>query len=213
MDTKIAIALPTNRGLKPKCLQSLLVMVANKNYEIIVSTKGFNTAENRNYLAAQAVKRDCTHVLFVDDDMIYEPDTLDKLLAADKDVVGANYSVRAEVEGAHIIEYIDEHKKLRDSSEDDISAYYEANGFVGEELQKNVNRILGKIVFPCRSLGGGCMLVKTEVFKRIPQPWFGYEWYENGMVKVSNDWFFCRKLPEVWCEPSIKPIHIGSYEF
>jgi hypothetical protein len=32
MDTKIAIALPTNRGLKPKTLQSLLELVAYKNY-------------------------------------------------------------------------------------------------------------------------------------------------------------------------------------
>ena len=94
--TKIAICLPANMGVKPKTLQSLLEMVAFKShdYVILVANEGYNTAENRNLMASQAIKAECTHTLFVDADMIYEKDTLERLLAHDKDIVGAKYAIR-----------------------------------------------------------------------------------------------------------------------
>ena len=52
---------------------------------------------------------------------------------------------------------------------------------------------------------------------KVSQPHFGYKWYENGMVKMSNDWFFCEKARElgyeVWCDPTIKLGHIGDYDY
>ena len=190
MDTKIAIGLPTNRGVKPQTVLSLLNMVAHTkvDYHIIVSTKGYNTAENRNFISAQAVKNNCTHLLLTDDDMIYEPDSLDKLLEAKKDIVGAKYSVRSEVEKgveAEVIEYLD-----------------------GEDTSK---------LFRCNSIGGGLLLIKTSVFKKIEQPFFWYEIYDNGMVRMSNDWWFCRNARkfgvDIWCQPEIKPSHRGDYVF
>lgn len=186
METKIAIALPTNRGVKPKTLQSLMELVAYKrySYEIIVATEGFNTAENRTWLVAQAGKRDCTHVVFVDDDMVYEKDTLEKLLAHDKDIVGARYANRRG--SGEVIEYIGE-------------------------------RVEGDDLFECVALGGGCLLVKMEVFKKLPQPWFWYKIAQTGAVLMSNDWFFCEVARnngfKVWCDPTIKPGHIGKKEF
>jgi GT2 family glycosyltransferase len=186
METKIAIALPTNRGLKPKTLQSLMELVAYKpySYEILVATEGFNTAENRTWLVAQAGKRDCTHVFFVDDDMIYEKDTLEKLLAHDKDIVGARYANR------------------RGSGE--------VIGYLGE-------RVEGEELFECAALGGGCVLVKMDVFKKLPQPWFWYKIAPTGAVLMSHDWFFCELARnngyQVWCDPTINPGHIGKKEF
>lgn len=185
---KICIALPTNRGLRPKCLQSVLEMLAYKSYDyhILVSTEGFTTAENRTWLTAQAVKAQCTHILFLDDDMVYEPDSLERLLAHDKEIVGAKYHNRRGGEnGGEVIEYLDE------KSDTDL--------------------------FKCNALGGGLLLVKTGVFIKTPQPWFWYKINESGMVTMSNDWFFCEKAREsgyeIWCDPTLKPGHIGKKEY
>lgn len=189
---KIALALPTNRGVKPKCLQSLLEIVAHNDYNwhVIVSTEGYNTAENRNWITAQAVKAGCTHIFFVDDDMIYAPDTVEKLLSHDKDIVGAKYHVRRDVSEGNpdVIEYFD-YEQDKDS----------------------------KGLFQCKALGGGCILVKIDIFKVVPQPWFGYKWNEYGMVTMSNDWYFAEKVREcnfdIWCDPSLYPAHIGTKEY
>lgn len=182
---KIAVALPTNRGLKPKTLQSLLELIAYKdfNFNIIIGTEGFNTAENRTWLTVKAIKEGATHIFFVDDDMIYEPDTLQKLLSHDKDIVGARYANRRG-EG-EVIEYM--------------------NGQINEG------------VFECVTLGGGCVLIKADVFKKVPQPWFWYKTAPSGAVTMSHDWFFCEKAREsgykIWCDGTIKPGHLGKKEF
>ena len=95
---RICLGLPTNRFIKPKTVQSLLNVVYNTKHEIIplTSTRGYNTAENRNYIATQAVKTGCTHWMLIDDDMIYEPDTINKLLAHNKDLVGGMYLTKYE---------------------------------------------------------------------------------------------------------------------
>lgn len=187
MDTtiKIAVAMPTNRGLKPKTLQSLLELVAYKayNYEIIIGTEGFNTAENRTWLVAQASKAGCTHIFCVDDDMVYEKDTLEKLLSHDRDIVGARYANRRGT--GEVVEYLD--------------------GAEQATLQE------------VKALGGGCVLIKMDVFTKVSQPWFWYKIAPTGAVTMSHDWYFCEKAREagykVYCDMTIMPGHISKKEF
>lgn len=184
---KIAIGLATNRKVHPKTVLSLLEMVtySDFDYHMIVSTFGFCCAENRNYIAAQATKNGCSHLLTVDDDMIYEKDTLEKLLAHDKDIIGGIYNVRRIAENPEVVEFLDDKRP--------------------------------EGLFECGALGGGLMLIKTDVFWKVPQPWYGYEWYPTGMVKKSIDWYFCHKAREagykIWCDANVKAKHIGDYEY
>ncbi len=183
---KIAIGLPTNRLIKPKTADSLLKLVAVSKYdfEMIVSTRGYTTAENRNYIAAQAVKRNCTHLFMVDDDMIYEVDTLEKLIAHDKDIVGGVAFTKYEVQ-------------------------VDVNEYIGEKKEGELRE--------CSAMGGGVLLVKCDVFKKVSQPHFGYIWNDNGSVRESNDWYFCHKAQKhgykLWCDSSITAKHIGKYEY
>ena len=178
---KIAIGVPTNRLIKPKTTQSLLALVAYSklDYEIIISTRGFNTSENRNYIATQACNKGCSHLFFVDDDMIFPPCTLEKLLLLDKDIIGCVYNTKYEVQ-APVVEYLNEKEEG---------------------------------IFKCGAIGTGCLLIKTEVFKKIPQIWFTYEWNDNGSIRMSHDWLFCHKAREygyeVWANSTIEVKHIG----
>jgi hypothetical protein len=54
-----------------------------------------NLPEQRHELAKRALKlRNATHILWVDSDMGFPPDSLHRLLAHDLDIVGANYPRR-----------------------------------------------------------------------------------------------------------------------
>ena len=181
---KITIGLPTNRLIKPKTSLSLLELIDNKHdYHFVISTRGYNTSENRNYIASQAVKNS-DYLFFIDDDMIFPPNTLDKLLARKKDIVGGVYMTKYDKQEP-VVEYFDDERP--------------------------------KDLFKCKAIGTGMLLIKTDVFKKVPQPWFKYEWYPNGMVKRSHDWIFCedarREGYDIWADPTLKIQHIGLKEF
>lgn len=182
-DIMITTAIPTNRLIKPKTAESLMRLVALSKPEVLISTRGFNTSENRNWLAAQAVKNGSTHLFFVDDDMILPEDTLERLLAHNKDIIGGIYKTKYEVQ-ADVAEYFD---KREDK------------------------------LFKVKALGTGCLLIKTDVFRKLPQPWFKYEWNKNGSVKRSHDWIFCEDARnagyDVWADPSLVIGHIGQKIF
>lgn len=48
-------------------------------------------ARGRNLAIQAAMDNHCTHILFIDDDMAYRPNSLNKLLAHDKDIVSGLY--------------------------------------------------------------------------------------------------------------------------
>ena len=97
MENKIAIATPTNRGIKAETYLSLINMAISykQNLLPIVATEGYTISENRHYLVAKAIREECTHILFVDDDMIFPPDTLERLLKHNKDIIGVNANSRS----------------------------------------------------------------------------------------------------------------------
>lgn len=192
---KICVGIPTNRTFKSQTVLSLTRMIdytARLGHELFITipTEGFNTAENRNLTVAQAIKNGCSHILFSDDDMTYPEDTLERLLSLNKDAVGVLYTIRRKPP-AYVIEYGDEVKS-------------------DEEAKKAMK------LFRCKAIGTGMFLVKTEVFKKLTSPFFGYKWNNNGSVKMSTDWFFCEKLREagieIWCDPLVVDVgHVGDY--
>ena len=91
---KICIAIPTNRSIRSRTLKALLELDVPYEKHIVVATEGYTTAENRNYIISQAQKAKCTHVLMVDDDMVFPPDTLTKLIESGKEVIGVNANSR-----------------------------------------------------------------------------------------------------------------------
>ena len=183
---KITLGIPSNRGVKLKTVESLLNLVSFSkeiDFHIVGAGEGYTTAENRNYLAVQALKNGSDYLLFVDDDMIFPADTLDKLLKTGKQIVGVlSYS-----------------RKLP----------LQATVWKPEDIKE--------ALFECEQVGGGVLLIDTKVFNEMERPWFAFETYDSGMIKVGEDAYFCQKAKtrgiSVWCEPSISIGHIGNYVY
>ena len=193
---KITIGIPTNRGLKSKMAQSILALVARGGYEfhIVVAEEGYDVAENRNYLAIQALNNNSDYLLMIDDDMVFEQDLLDRLIADRKDIVGVAYHPRTDM--GDKLKWLDETHHIN--------------------LEKSTDPKY-KDTFECHATGTGIILIKCEVFKKVPRPWFAFEYYPTGQCKLGEDWYFSREAKKagfkIWTDPKPKIGHLGEKIF
>ena len=191
---KIALGIPSNRGVKLKTVKSLLELIVDNKYNfcIITAEMGYHIAENRNYIATQAVKNNCDYLFFTDDDMIFPPDTLERLLEHRKEIVGVAYHPRFETKEGTV--RLDETHIL---SLDKPGAPTE--------------------LFECQGVGTGVLLIDTSVFRKIARPWFYIQSHEVGKVTMGEDWWFCKQAMEagykIWCDPTLTIGHIGEFTF
>lgn len=197
MNIKIAIAVPTNRNIKSKTVKSLLELDCPFEKHVIIASEGYTISENRIYIAVQAMKNNCTHIFSVDDDMVFPPETLTKMIAHDKEVVGVVAHSRS-LPPMPVVEFLDDEEK---STADRLLGKHD----IPEEL------------FEVKAVGGGVNLIKTEVFEKIEKPWYDTETHEFGMTKMGEDSWFCRQVRKagitIYCDPTITIGHIGDYIF
>lgn len=119
----------------------------------------------RNQLAVWTLEEGADWLLMIDDDMVFAPDLIDRLLAHDVDIVGALCLQRAEP-------YL---PFCFDSDDDGIL----------EPLDLRTYPLDGGLA-EVAAVGTGAMLIRSSVFHRIPQPWF------TITEDSGEDILFCR---------------------
>lgn len=199
---KITLAICTNRGIRPKTAQCLLDLVNYSkefDFHIIVAERGYTIAENRSYCVVQAQRNGSDYLLFIDDDMIFPPDTLKRLLGHNREVVGVNSYSRV-LPLSSTVGLMDKKGKYMHP---DYHTPYEMR--IPEEL------------FKAYFVGCGVCLIDMAVFDRIKKPWFKFEADENGMIIHGEDGWFCEQVKkagiDVWCDPTIPIGHIGEFTY
>ena len=69
------------------------------------------------------------------------------------------------------------------------------------------------------STGLGCMLIETQVFKNIEQPWFPITWVKDSRDYKIEDGNFFEKVEaagiEVWVDHDLSQevFHVGKYHY
>jgi len=137
---------------------------------------GQSPAKNRNIMIKLALENDCTHVLFIDDDMAFPADSLMRLLAHDKDIVSGLYLLR---NYPHFPVMFDEWYP-------DGRCRYAFLTPDKKGLQKVVN------------IGLGFSLIKIDVFKKLEDPWVTLGEYEKD--NWCDDIHFFNKCREAGYE-------------
>jgi GT2 family glycosyltransferase len=159
---------------------------------------GGYVARNRNELVETAKKNGSTHLMFIDNDQTFQPSAIQRLIDHDKDIVGANYNARG-VPGKPIVSTV----KLIDPETDPHKDETYTTEFPAQ-------------MFKCFGLGTGFMLINMSVFDKLEKPYFvAYE--DPDGTHHTEDIEFCKKAGlagfDVWCSPTIKVGHIGTYEY
>jgi hypothetical protein len=187
---RVGIGLPLV-ALKGKSLVSLCTnLVQTRAQMSLLIVEGAYIQLNRALLVKYAREQECTHIFFMDHDMAFPGDTIQRLLDRDKDVVGGAYNQRGVTPSL-------------------TTVFLE--GVDGERVPGDQ---LPKDLFRCSALGTGCLLVKMSVFDRIASPWFNLEIINNVDLVQSEDVWFCNQVRkahiDVWCDPTFAVGHVGE---
>lgn len=149
MDPKVMIIVPTCEVARRADFYDYMDQLHRPEGTIQIRPHGQSPGRNRNMAIEEAIKMECTHCFFVDDDVVLRPDALLRLLAHDKDMVGGLYLMR---NYPHL-------PILFDESYNDGRCKFSFLTPGRKGLVEAVNT------------GLGCALIKTEVFKKMEQPW------------------------------------------
>ncbi len=165
-----------------------LLKLSKGDIELIIATEGYTIAENRLYCMAKAYREGFSHLLFIDDDMVFDEDVLDRLLSHKKEIVGVVYHSRRLEKTTTLV--LENGKVLHS---DDIP----------------------KGMIKCSHVGTGIMLIDLKVVEKIAEPWFYFSTNPNGSTNIGEDAWFCSQARKagftIWCDPSIKVGHLGDF--
>lgn len=174
---KVAIAVPYYRSVEgPTLLASMALSAASAEAGIKmlpIGTSGCYIEDNRNGSVQHAIDTGINFdwLLWIDGDMIFPYDALARLIAHDKDIVGANYRQRTP-----------------------------PYAFTGAYLDGKDTHLMEPGLWPMSHLPTGLLLTRFDIYRKLAYPWFnaGLKGQPRDDVYFCN---FARENGyEIWCD-------------
>ena len=197
---KVIIGVPCSdsASMKAKTAHAIGAMIIKSKGLVVdfLLRQSADIVSNRAHLVAQAIAKGGTHLLFIDSDMWFPPETLQQLLAHKKEVVGARYNKRQ-------FPLTDVSKPLTEVSDTEL--------YKAAHLGLGVTLIDLSIFTGENPLGG-----KSE---KYPEgvPWFMFGREIEGGLMTGEDVWFCSVVRDsgrdVWIDPTLKVRHCGEYMY
>lgn len=189
MAIKVLIGCPTARTIGVEtvsCIQGLMQPTVYVADSLVYDA--------RNTLVNQAIEMDAEYLLFVDSDMVFDLNGLQKLLDRNVDVCTGLYVER---NGEH-----------RPTIYSDLDIRTKEN----EAYKVHCDKI--EPFFKVKGCGMGFCLIKTDVFKKIIQR---YGDCFQPVCGLGEDLSFCWKCEQldidIWCDSTFEIGHIGQYTY
>lgn len=162
--------------------------------------------KSRTELLQVALEEGATHVLWLDSDMRFPPDTFLRLLQHEVPIVGINYSKRRVPPGFVAI------KRVPREGDDPTDGEFLHTNDDSEGLEE------------VDVLGFGAVLMDTSTLANLPDPkydpWFWFGKTEHG-AEIGEDAWFCLKMLQERCGQRIfvdhdlskQCAHLGQFEY
>jgi hypothetical protein len=183
-DVKLVIGIPTAGKVPMGFAYSLAGMIAKIGAhriptlpEAIIEVsmdivESSNWITNREQLARRAIDSGKTHLMFLDDDMTFEPQILEIMLGRRQQIVCTNYLIKTEPA---------------------CKAEFVAVGLDGKRVPTKESSVG---IEPIAYSGFGVSVFDVEVFKKTPQPWFLPDFDQASNSYTTEDNPFYRKTRE-----------------
>ena len=200
---RIGICIPARGQIEVSTAFDLASMVNfdaknTKNDINLYTAHGTLIFDQRNNMVKTALKERCDYILFIDADMRFPKDTLRRLLAHKKDIVGVNATTRSEP--------VKPTAKILEIEEDGTCNW--------KPIFSNAENGISK----ADGIGCGVMLIKASVFSKIEFSYFYFEALPGDKL-LGEDIYFCVKAKdagiETWVDHDLsKQIgHVGNYTY
>lgn len=170
-NTKLAIGIPLTFPFVPSGFFYSFAYMDRPDYIMIHEDNGPIDAL-RNNIVERALKDNCSHLIMMDTDMEYHRDTITRLLSRRLPIVGALCYRR----------YPPFDPLLLKGSP--VDGYESIDKWEEGELVE------------VDATGTGCLLFRTDVFKKMPSPWFKFRPNPNDKIGgvIGEDIGFCWDL-------------------
>jgi len=224
-------------GMTAKSLLDLQTMLANYG----VATKFsflFNESliqRARNYITDEFLNRsDCTHMMFIDADVAFNPQDIIAMLALDKELIGGPYPKKS-------VEWKQLYKAIQKNPTLPLEEYEKLTGAMVFNPVGGTERFSVTDPLEVSEIGTGFFMAKREIFEKFQEahPEYMYKPDHVGQANfdgsreicsffnvfidpesrrtLSEDYCFChqvRKLGiKVWLCPWMQLSHVGTYIF
>lgn len=186
----VALCIPVLDFIMPQtdlCIEALREFTHSKDVRTLYNQRLGSRLihEARNHLVEEALsKKEVTHILFIDADMMFHFNQLYKWLDEDKEIIGASYVGR----GIPWVPWVQHQVRPFPYAwiYDEVADRFKTIIQRGSGIQK----IDG-------GFGLGLTLIKREVFEKLEPPWFDFEKH------AGEDMYFAKK-----CLHKGIPLHI-----
>jgi hypothetical protein len=182
---KLAIGIPLSWPYVPSDFFDSCIVMNKHGAEIIRASSGPIHAM-RNTIACRALELDCTHLIFLDADMVYPPDTITRLLAHDLDIVGALTFKRW--------------------------PNFEPLVFEGEPYKMTLVDPIPEGLVKVTATGTGCLMIKTSVLDNMDLPWFEFDHHDGK--PVGEDINFCYNAGkagyDIYVDTTVRTEHLAQ---
>lgn len=192
----------------------------------------------RNTLVAKFMSEpDLTHLLFIDADVTWKPDAIERLLKADKDIIGGVYPKKGynwkSLRSDKVLNAIQD----KNMSDDDMISFVRAN-LMGYVVNYSNNPHVESGVLEVSYIGTGFMMIKRHVIEKMIQRYsytkynddigmlhgnerdYAYAFFNAEVINgryLSEDYFFCQKWIEmggkIYADVTIQLSHTGTHTF
>ncbi len=189
---RVAVCIPSGETwTAPMAFQALCLSIYSTEHVHVmpVLLSGDDTAQARNRLVRMARRAGADWLLWIDNDMVFPPDSLVRLMNHNLDIVGVDYRRRA-------------------------PPFQRVGLFLRDEDRPAVPRAQAEIaeggLIEMAVIGLGLVLIKVDVFNVLSSPWFARTWarehfsFGNPDGFSTEDSYFCytaRKMGyHIWCD-------------
>ena len=191
---KVCCIMPTRGCPEPAALRALMVAAGNAGAPLDTPNRAPRDFA-RNMAVRQFLNSQAEWLLFVDDDTVIPPDTIERLLAVDKPIIAA-------VQPLMLEGYLVANVMPLPTTADPVPYWTPWLKWKPDADP-----------FLIRYCGFGCVLIHRRVFEDCGWPWFHEDpGDELGRNNVTEDVYFCRKARrakfQVWCHPGVVCGHI-----
>jgi glycosyltransferase involved in cell wall biosynthesis len=149
-------------------------------------------------MVESALEEGADYVLFIDADMRFPKDTLERLIAHGKGIIGVNATTRSSPVKATA--------KTLEIDEDGTCNWKQ----ISSKNKTGIQQADG--------IGCGVMLISKETLNAIPKPWFFFELLPENKL-LGEDIYFCIKAKDVGIDTFIDHDlsqeigHVGNYTY
>lgn len=185
-------------ALTPYLAQNFVLPgLSEQNFSLRIAESS-SICDNRQILVRDAIADGCTHVCFIDDDMVFPRDAVHRLARWRQPIVATNY--RKRVPGGPFV--------ATKPMPNDPTTFQRV---LTTERSTGLEEVTG--------FGFGLCLIAIEVFEKLPQPWFEFRWNEAEQTHVGEDIVFCQacvaqRIPlYIDHDLSRELAHIGHYPY